>query len=445
VYAQQDNSPVPAEAVLETHVGQTTDAVIARFLFVERIGLYMTFSSDADEVFYYLQALDQSSDILSHLPMAAYVVRADGVVVWYNARAAELWGRKPAIGDTDERFCGAHTLFRRDGSHMAHCDTPVALALSTGASVHEEEVIIGRPDGTRVHVSVHIDPIRNPKDGHIIGVVNYFDDLTERRRQEAEREHLLHEAEKHSAALQEAREELETKVEQRTTALRHLSSRTIHAQDSERRRIARELHDSLGQYLTALGMSLTKLEKANGSKTPETLAECHQLLDRCINETRTLSHLLHPPLLDEIGFASAATSYVEEFARRSGIEIDISMDLPRLPADTEILLFRVLQESLTNIHRHSGSNRAKIRAGIDGEAVSLEIRDYGRGIPHEVLENFKTSGNALGVGLAGIRERLREVDGKLDLSSSGDGTILRVSLLVTKARVAHRISAAGIY
>ena len=107
----------------------------------------MTFSSDADEVFYYLQALDQSSDILSHLPMAAYVVRADGVVVWYNARAAELWGRKPAIGDTDERFCGAHTLYRRDGSHMAHCDTPVALALSTGASVHEEEVIIGRPDG----------------------------------------------------------------------------------------------------------------------------------------------------------------------------------------------------------------------------------------------------------------------------------------------------------
>ena len=122
----------------------------------------------------YLLALDQKSDILSHLPMAAYVIRADGVVIWYNARAAELWGRKPAIGDTDERFCGAHTLYRADGSHMAHCDTPVALALSTGASVHEEEVIIGRPDGSRVHVSVHIDPIRNPQDGQIIGVVNFF-------------------------------------------------------------------------------------------------------------------------------------------------------------------------------------------------------------------------------------------------------------------------------
>jgi PAS domain S-box-containing protein len=393
----------------------------------------------------YLQALDQKCDILSHLPMAAYVVQADGVVIWYNARAAELWGREPAIGDTDERFCGAHTLYHADGSHMAHFETPVALALSTGASVHEQEVIIGRPDESRVPVSVHIDPIRNPKDGQIIGVVNFFNDLTERKRQEAEREHLLHEAETRSAQLQEAREELETKVEQRTMAVRNLSSRLIHVQDQERRRIARELHDSVGQYLGALGMSLTQLETATGSKFPETLTECRQLLDGCVNETRTLSHLLHPPLLDGVGFASAATNYVQEFARRSGIEIDISVDLPnRLQADTEILLFRVLQESLTNIHRHSGSSRAKIRAGVDGEEVSLEIRDYGQGIPQEVLESFKTLGNGVGVGLAGIRERLREVDGKLDLSSSGDGTVLRVSLLVTNTREPYRSFAAGL-
>jgi PAS domain S-box-containing protein len=394
----------------------------------------------------YLQTLDQKSDILSHLPMAAYVVQADGIVIWYNARAAELWGREPEIGDTDERFCGAHTLYHADGSHMAHCDTPVALALSAGASVHEQEVIIGRPDGSRVPVSVHIDPIRNPKDGQIIGVVNFFNDLTERKRQEAEREHLLHQAEMRSAQLQEAREELETKVEQRTIAVRNLSSRLMRAQDVERRRIARELHDSIGQYLGALGMSLTQLEMATGSKFPETLSECRQLLDGCVNETRTLSHLLHPPLLDEVGFASAATNYVQEFARRSGIEIDISVELPnRLQADTEILLFRVLQESLTNIHRHSGSSRATIRAGIEGEEVSLEISDYGQGIPQEVLESFKTSGNGVGVGLAGIRERLREVDGKLDLSSSGDGTVLRVSLLVTNTREPYRSLAAGLH
>jgi signal transduction histidine kinase len=163
-----------------------------------------------------------------------------------------------------------------------------------------------------------------------------------------------------------------------------------------------------------------------------------------VTETRTISHLLHPPLLDEVGFASAATDYVEEFARRSGIETDISLDLPyRLPAETEILLFRVLQESLTNIHRHSGSGRAKIRVGIEGKTVCLEIMDYGHGIPREVLESFKISGNGVGVGLAGIREQLREVDGKLDISSSTNGTILRVSLLATNTREPHRISATG--
>jgi len=404
----------------------------------------MTFSSVVDEVFQYLQALDQKSDILSHLPMAAYVVRADGVVVWYNARAAELWGRKPALGDTDERFCGAHTLYRRDGSHMAHCDSPVALALSTGACVHEEEVIIGRPDGSRVPVSVHIDPIKNAKDGQIIGVVNYFNDLTERKRQAAEREYLLREAKARSAELQEAREELESKIEGRTAALRRLSSQLIHVQDEEHRRLARELHDSVGQYLIALGMNLGQLEKGNSPKSPEILTECHQLLDQCMNEIRTLSHLLHPPLLDEIGFASAATNYVEEFARRSGIKSDISLDLPhRLSEDREILLFRVLQESLTNIHRHSGSSRAEIRAGIHGETVSLEVRDYGRGISQEVLETFKTSGSGVGVGLTGIHERLREVGGKLDISSSSDGTILRVSLPVTNIREAYRNFAAS--
>lgn len=392
-------------------------------------GVKKTLSSDADEVFQHLLALDQKSDILAHLPMAAYAVRADGVVIWYNERATELWGRKPVAGDTDERFCGAHTLFRPDGSHMAHCDTPVALALTTGLSVHDEEVVIGRPDGSRVHVSVHIDPIRNPTDGRIIGVVNFFNDLTERKRQDAEREQLLREAQNRSAELQEAQEGLESKIEQRTNALRNLSSRLIHVQDEERRRIARELHDSVGQYLSALGMGLSQLEKRDASRSRETLIECRELLEQCASETRTLSYLLHPPLLDEAGFASAATSFVEEFSRRSKIETEVSLDLPlRLPADTEILLFRVLQESLTNIHRHSGSARAKIRAGMDGEAVFLEVRDFGHGIPQEVLESFRTSANGVGVGLAGIRERLREVDGKLDLTSARDGTTLRVSV-----------------
>ena len=116
--------------------------------------------------------------------MAAYAVRApDGVIAWFNSRAAELWGRVPAVDDTDERFCGAYKLYHADGTPMAHCDTPVALALRTGASVHEEEVVIERPDGSRVIVSVHIDPIRD-KDGAIVGVVNFFHDISERKQAE---------------------------------------------------------------------------------------------------------------------------------------------------------------------------------------------------------------------------------------------------------------------
>src|ERR1700704_3679134 len=128
--------------------------------------------------------LGSQAYLIELFPMAAYAVRApDGVITWFNSRAAELWGRVPVIGDTDERFCGAHTLYRADGTYMAHCDTPVALALKTGASVHEQEVHIERPDGSRVTVSEHIDPIR-AKDATIVGVVNFFHDITERKQAE---------------------------------------------------------------------------------------------------------------------------------------------------------------------------------------------------------------------------------------------------------------------
>jgi len=148
---------------------------------------------------------------------------------------------------------------------------------------------------------------------------------------------------------------------------------------------------------------------------------------------------------DELFFVSGAQTASWRVLGNSKY-CDISLELPsRLPANTEILLFRVLQESLTNIHRHSGGSRAKIRAGIAGEAAYLEVTDYGRGISQEMLESFKTTGNGVGVGLAGIRERLREVDGKLDLSSTADGTILRVSLPVTDTRESKRTSAAAVH
>ena len=179
----------------------------------------------------------------------------------------------------------------------------------------------------------------------------------------------------------------EEALRQRTIALRDLSARLIRLQDDEHRRLSRELHDSLGQYLVAIKMNLLALRNSGGNGADAVFTEIDDLLERSIVETRTLSHLLHPPALDELGLAAAAKWYVEGFAKRSGI--DVSIELPpkmdRLPDAVELTLFRVLQESLTNIHRHSGSSSAEIHFAIDDAEVSLQIRDHGRGMPQDLL------------------------------------------------------------
>jgi signal transduction histidine kinase len=234
--------------------------------------------------------------------------------------------------------------------------------------------------------------------------------------------------------------ELEALVDQRTAALRHLSTRLMQLQDNERRRIARELHDGLGQYLSALAINLGRLDQDSPHPV---LTECRELLDQTISEVRTLSHLLHPPLLDEVGFASAAKWYVEEFAKRSGIEatVDLPDRLPRLPEAVEIGLFRALQEGLTNIHRHSSSPKAEVHMETAPGKLSLDIIDYGTGIPPQVLERWRNTGTA-GVGMTGMRERIKELGGQVEISSSGTGTLVRVTVPVLEAASADAGSAA---
>jgi signal transduction histidine kinase len=157
------------------------------------------------------------------------------------------------------------------------------------------------------------------------------------------------------------------------------------------------------------------------------LAECRDILDKSITETRTLSHLLHPPLLDEAGFASAASWFVTGFSQRSGIPVslDIPPDLPRLPEAVEIALFRILQESLTNVHRHSHAPSAEIKVEADAEQVSIEVKDHGRGIPGYILRHVDGEGAKLGVGLAGMRERIHELGGVFEVVSNERGTTVR--------------------
>ncbi len=224
-----------------------------------------------------------------------------------------------------------------------------------------------------------------------------------------------------------AREQAEQSVRDSEESLRRLTGRLLQVQDAERRKFSRELHDSLGQYLAGAKMNLEifAAQRRDGS-----LPEAIQLLDQAMAETRTISHLLHPPLLDEAGLSSAAKWYVEGFAQRSGIEVkvDLPEDVGRLPKPVALALFRVLQESLTNIHRHSGSTRAEITLELLPDRVLLNIRDYGKGIAPDLLTAIRKTGMNSGVGLAGMRERMRDLGGRLSVQSCAPGVQISANI-----------------
>jgi len=224
----------------------------------------------------------------------------------------------------------------------------------------------------------------------------------------------------------------EVSVHRRTEEkLRELSLSVLRIQDEERRRVARDLHDSAGQTLAALKMTLSVLGHAV-SRYPQTadlLTELHGLADQALREIRTTSYLLHPPLLDESGFVAAASWYVDGFNKRSPIQVRLQMpERIRPPGSVEIVLFRVLQESLTNITKHSESATVDVLLQADQNVISLSVRDYGKGISSERLAKMNSSGSDVGVGIAGMRERLKELGGRLEIESDSTGTLLKASI-----------------
>jgi PAS domain S-box-containing protein len=221
--------------------------------------------------------------------------------------------------------------------------------------------------------------------------------------------------------------------------VRELSGKLLHAQDAERRRIARELHDSAGQIVAALQMQLIPMQTDAEKSNPEIasgIGQSLELIQQLSQELRTVSYLLHPPLLDELGLPSALRWYVEGFSKRSKIDVqlELSPDLGRLPADMETTLFRIVQESLTNIHRHSGSQRAQIQIQRADDEVSVEVRDYGKGMPggkHNGSSQLRS-----GVGIQGMQERVRQLNGRFEIQSRADGTSVTARLPVTAPTVA---------
>jgi PAS domain S-box-containing protein len=214
--------------------------------------------------------------------------------------------------------------------------------------------------------------------------------------------------------------------------------RLMKIQDEERRRIARELHDSAGQTLTVLGMSLAQLVQRAEVVSPELAREGEEIegvVQQLSREIRTTSYLLHPPLLDELGLSSALNWYVEGLAQRSGIAIklDIADNFGRLPSDVELAIFRLVQECLTNVHRHSGSKTASIRIFSERESLHVEVSDQGKGIPPERLAKIRSGGS--GVGVRGMQERLRQFGGEMSIEVTGSGT--RVSASIPLPKDAH--------
>jgi PAS domain S-box-containing protein len=222
------------------------------------------------------------------------------------------------------------------------------------------------------------------------------------------------------------------------TSLRQLSARLLQLQDEERRRIARDLHDVTGQKIAVLSMSLDRLARLTEQRKPEakdSIKESREIVSQIGEEIRTLSYILHPPLLDECGLASAVHWYAEGFEKRSGIklEVNIDADLPRLPGDAETTLFRVVQESLTNVHRYSGSSSAQIRISESSNEVRLEVIDYGYGIKAGTAGARLDGPAPLGVGIPGMRERLHQLGGGLNVDFGTSGTRVVATLPIKKA------------
>jgi PAS domain S-box-containing protein len=218
-----------------------------------------------------------------------------------------------------------------------------------------------------------------------------------------------------------------TGLKRAETAVRRLTGRLLQIRDDERRRLARDLHDSLGQTLTAAKMNLSYLGRDTSSmdeRGRNAVMESRDLIDGSLKEVRTLSHLLHPPMLDEVGLVPAIRWFASGFAERSTIQVDLDLptDLARMRTELETAVFRTVQESLTNVHRHSGSATATVRVETEGDQLHVFVIDQGRGIAPERLSSRQDA--TLGVGLLGMRERLRQLQGEMEIISSGQGTTI---------------------
>jgi PAS domain S-box-containing protein len=372
------------------------------------------------------------TDLLENALEGVQRIGPDQRIVWANRAVLKLLGYRVEeyVGHRLDEFFVDRETFEAFWTKLMRRE-----------EVYDHAAELRCKSGAIVQVVIHSNGLW--EDGKFVYSRTFIHDVTERIAMER--------------ALKQAHDDLEKRVRERTDelrkkniqvlkqaeildmtnqGLRELSARLLRVQDDERRRIARDLHDSTGQSLALLSMNLSALEAEAAKSNPglvKSLVENGEIVRKIATELRTLSYLLHPPLLEEMGLESALRWYVDGFSQRSSIQITLNLpeDLGRLSPDLEITLFRVVQECLTNIHRHSESPTATISISRHSGGIELEVRDAGKGIAPERLAKIVSSGD-LGVGLRGMRERIKGLSGDLTIDSGTKGTSVRVTIPVAE-------------
>jgi PAS domain S-box-containing protein len=352
------------------------------------------FASAAYQSVLSLDASKQLAAIVESSDDAIISKNLDGIISSWNRSAERMFGYRAeeAVGQHITLIVPADRRKEEEG---------ILETLRRGGRVDHFETVRRHRDGRNLDISLTISPVKDSR-GRVVGASKVARDISERKRAE----------------------DADKKAE--------LAVQLLQVQDEERRRIARELHDGVGQLLAAASMTISRVVKEKDKLSPaaaESAEEISSLVGRALAEIRTASYLLHPPMLDEIGLQTVLRWYVDGFAERSKIKVaaELESDLPRLSQDYELTLFRIAQECLTNIHRHSGSFTAFVRLARADEKIELEVRDEGRGINQEIQSKLN-SGASVGVGFRGMQERVRLIGGRLTVQSNGNGTSVLVAL-----------------
>jgi PAS domain S-box-containing protein len=352
--------------------------------------------------------------LLDALPAGAYTCDADGLITYYNQHAVALWGRTPALNDLSDRFCGSFKLFAKDGTPIAHDQCWMALALRERKEYNGQEIIVERPDGIRATTLAHANPFLD-KSGALLGAVNVLVDISARKQAEE--------------ALLEAHDKLAENVIARTVELTELSHHLFQVAETERTKLAGELHDDMGSLLTVLSMRLSRIKEQLEDVAPQLVGEQQEVIDllqATVTAQRRIVASLRPVLLDSFGLAVALRNHVEDWSRNSKIPVELDMPtlLPLLQSEAALTLFRITQESLTNVAKHAHASCVRVSLGVTEKAIHLNIEDDGQGVAPEQLQHPSSH------GILGMRERLLQFRGQLSIESGPEGRGTRVGAIM---------------